>query len=533
MSPHEPQTRRRSPAGERLATRWDHYLDSRGPRAHGDLLKEIDGHVRTEASRILGPGHPMLEEVSQEALVGAAKRISSGERPDFPLAYLRKIVHNKVADMLRREAARVDREQQHWTPDVGEADASMSAEWHDFLDTLRDIVSSDEFWTLILHYHFDYSYGEIGHLLDKEANAVRQIAHRGRRKCREHLTRLEGRVPAWVLLPDAGPESGGRVAESTAGDQPGLREPRKPDPADRSRRPSAGSESVAVVPSPPIAPPRPPTPSGPSSSGPGPAVSPSRWRRRPRLRPDGPGRAFGNPTTVVPLVLLVALPLLFQVDRALDATVARPTIQTARLVDGTDGAAVTRPPSGPTISVTTSTAPTARREAPSTSAPPPDSSDPPTTSTETTAVSTTVNLSTTGGAGPSSTRPPSTAATTTAAPPPRRPVTTRRSTTTSSSTTVTSRPTTAKPTTTTATTTQRSTTVPSSAASSSSTGTAPPTTTTTAPTTTATTARTTTTATTTPTTATPTSTAPTRPTSSSSSTSGRDPGDGNDPPPNE
>ncbi len=440
--------------------------------------------------------------------------------------------------MLRRETARLRREQHHVTPEIGAADASMSAEWHDFLDTLRDIVSSDEFWTLILHYHFDYSYGEIADLLDKEANAVRQIAHRGRRKCREHLTRLEGRVPAWVMLPDAGPESGGRVAESSDGDPPGLREPRKPDPADRSRRPSAGSDSAQAVPPQSVD-----LPTRRSTSQPGPDLAPpaatskpaSTWRRRPRLRPHGPGRLFGNPTTVVPLALVIALPLLFQVDRALDATVARPIIRTAQLVDDPGGTA-TPPPSGPTISVTASTAPTDEREAPSTSAPPPDSSDPPTTpSSSTTSSSTTTGLtttsptpttvsSTTNRASTTSTAP---ATTTSATPTTSQPTTTRQPTTTGVPTT--RGPTTASSTTA-APTTASSTTAPTTSAASSSTS--RPTTSTSATSTSTTAINGTTTSATTSSSTTSTPARPTT-TTSTTTTSGRDPGNGGDPPPNQ
>ncbi len=417
--------------------------------------------------------------------------------------------------MLRRETARLHREQQHVTPEIGAADASMSAEWHDFLDTLRDIVSSDEFWTLILHYHFDYSYGEIADLLDKEANAVRQIAHRGRRKCREHLTRLEGRVPAWVMLPDAGPESGGRVAESSDGDPPGLREPRMPDPADRSRRPSVGSDSAqAVPPSPPDLPPAQQPAPQPASA----RASASSWRRRPRLRPDGPGRLFGNPTTVVPLTLVIALPLLFQVDRALDATVARPAIRTAQLVDDPGGP----PPSGPTISVSTSTAPTDQREAPSTSAPPPDSSDPPTTalSSTTLASTTAVPSSTTGSTVPSTTVPATTAPTT---PTTVRPTTTQRPTTQASTTSTTR----ASTTSTTPTTRASSTSAAPTSAS-----TSQPTTSTSTTTTSTTTTRSTTTTSAATSSTSSSSTSTTAP-STTTTTSGRDPGNGGDPPPNQ
>ena len=92
---------------------------------------------------------------------------------DRPAAYVRKIVNNKVADLLQRETRRRAREEQQWVSDVEPLEASASVEWHDFLGTLRTVVSAEEFWTLILRYHFDYSYGEIGELLDKEPNAIR------------------------------------------------------------------------------------------------------------------------------------------------------------------------------------------------------------------------------------------------------------------------------------------------------------------------------------------------------------------------
>ena len=516
MSPHRHETRRRPAGSAALTARWDHYLATHSPRAHGDLLREVDGFVRAEAGRLLGHGHPLTEEVAQEALLGAARRVASGERPDFPAAYLRKIVSNKIADLLERENRRRDHEQQHWTPTIEAVEASASADWHDFLDTIRTIVSADEFWTLILRYHFDYSYGEIGNLLDKEPNAIRQIALRGRRKCRDHLTRLEGRVPAWLLLPDAETPGDSATAEVDAGpggdaspepeagpepqpgpdadanpgvdEWPGLREPRKPDPADRSRRPPAGSDSGS-----------------PPSAGPEPTAR--SWRRRPRLRPDGIGRPFGSPSTVVPLVVLIALPVLFQVDRALDAAVEGPRPLLAEVV-GTD--AGSPPPSGPTISVTLSTAPTARtrgvvdlrttddesgppdgrpRRPPRPTGPyPSPSSEPPPPETT---------------SAPPTTRPAPTTTTTTAAPP-----TTTRSTTSS---VVATRPATTAVTTAPATT--------STIATSTTTSPPPPTTTTT-------------TATTAPPTTTSTSGRPT--TTSRATTTGRDPGDGGgEPPPNQ
>lgn len=572
MSPHEHDTRRRTTGSETLSATWDRYLASRGPRLHGDLLKAVDGHIRSETRRLLGRGHPMSEEVAQEALVGAARRIATDERPEFPVAYVRKIVHNKVVDLLRQEAKRREREQQQWSPDIDPAEASMSAEWHDFLETLRKIVSDDEFWTLVLRYHFDYSYGEIGDLLDKEPNAVRQIAHRGRHKCREHLTRLEGRVPAWVMLPDGAPDappevsdgapdgssdvadgggstpgdgakadtsgpgagtgsevggqptsagSGGEpttvhdaragTPEVPSGDQPGQREPRRTDPADRSRRPSAGSDSETAN--------RPPAAVFPTVP-----VARALWRRRPRLRPDGPGRPFGSPMTVVPLTLMVALPLLFQVNRALDATVVVGTsVRTAQLVEDHDGIGPTRPPSGPTISVIPSTAPTDQREAPSTSAPPTTSSDPPTdeSSTPTAAATTSTEPSTT-----TESVPPTTPTTSTTLPPTTRQtvVTTPRTapppTTTRGST---APPPTSGPSTQPSTTTSRATT-----SSNPTTPTSPTTTTTT------TAASTTTTATTTATTESTTTTSSTTSTTAGrTTTSGRGPGDGNEPPPNQ
>ncbi len=381
MKPHDNDIRR-SPRSASLAVRWDHYLATGSPRAQGDLLQEVDRYVRTEARRRLGAGHPLFEEAAQEALVGVARRIVDHERPEFPAAYVRRVVGNKVANLLERETRRRAREEQQWTPDLSPIEASASADWHDFLDTLRDIVSSDEFWTLVLRYHFDYSYGEIGRLLEKEPNAIRQIALRGRRKCQEHVSRLQGRVPAWVSLldPEAGGEAG-TIDDSSEAGESGPREPRDTDPAERLRRPPAGSGSG-------------PVPDGGATAGPsGPMLAPSVEpvsapvpspppvpTVRERILAGRAGRPLGSPLSILPLTLALTLPLLLQLDPepAASDDGRREVAPAAPVIDdldepGTAGRSAAEP-FRPHIR---STAPTASREAPSTSEPDPVGDAPP------------------------------------------------------------------------------------------------------------------------------------------------------------
>ncbi|MEM7271862.1 MAG: sigma-70 family RNA polymerase sigma factor [Actinomycetota bacterium] len=186
-----------------LALLWQRYVTRRDDRSHRELLLAVDRLIRSESRRML-VSHPYLaEEAAQEALLGVERKIVSLEVPDHPVAFVRKVLSNKVATLLQREARRRAREERVWSPEAELVEEpGAGSEYHAFLGTLRTAVSDDEFWTLVLRHQFDFSYDEIGELLDKEPGAIRQIALRGRRKGREKLTHMEGRFPAWLTLGD-------------------------------------------------------------------------------------------------------------------------------------------------------------------------------------------------------------------------------------------------------------------------------------------------------------------------------------------
>ncbi|MEM9654619.1 MAG: sigma-70 family RNA polymerase sigma factor [Actinomycetota bacterium] len=203
-TPGKSQDRAAAPSAQasEIALLWRRYLGFRDDRSHDQLLRAVDRLVRHEARRMLAGQSYLAEETAQEALLGIERKIGSLEMPDQPVAFIRKVVSNKVATTLQRESRRRAREERNWSPDVSDPDITSSTEYHDFLGILRESVSDDEFWTLVLRYHFDFSYDEIGELLEKETGAIRQIALRGRQKCRQRLSRLEGRaMPMWVGLP--------------------------------------------------------------------------------------------------------------------------------------------------------------------------------------------------------------------------------------------------------------------------------------------------------------------------------------------
>lgn len=307
---------------------WRRYLACRDDRSHDQLLRAVDRLIRHEAKRML-VSHPYLaEEAAQEALLGVERKIGSLEAPEYPTAFIRKVLSNKISTLLQRESRRRAREERNWSPDVPDENITTSTEWHEFLGTLRTAVNDDEFWTLVLRYHFDFSYDEIGELLEKEAGTIRQIALRGRQKCRQRLSRLEGRVPAWFGMPieaeqpwrlrDPGEQSApstanpatpepppGTTTQMEAQDPPPEIAARKAgewgqdisDSADGLRRASIGSDSSA--------PREPKTTSrrfGQLTVHVGTATS--------RLGGVGRRWLYAAPSSVLPLVVLVAVPAL-------------------------------------------------------------------------------------------------------------------------------------------------------------------------------------------------------------------------------
>jgi len=117
----------------------------RDDRSHRELLRAVDRFIRTESSRMLVSQAHLAEEAAQEALVGVERKIATMEAPDHPAAYIRKVLINKVSDILRREAKRRVREERYYTPDAVTIDLTPTTDWHDFLGTLRDAISQDEF----------------------------------------------------------------------------------------------------------------------------------------------------------------------------------------------------------------------------------------------------------------------------------------------------------------------------------------------------------------------------------------------------
>lgn len=322
-----------------IALLWRRYLACRDERSHDQLLRAVDRLIRHEAQRMLASHAYLAEEAAQETLLGIERKIASLDVPEYPAAFIRKVLSNKISTILQRESRRRAREERNWTPEVPDENISTGTEWHEFLGTLRTAVNDDEFWTLVLHYHFDFSYDEIGELLEKEVGTIRQIALRGRRKCRQRLSQLEGRVPAWFGVPIEVDEQWRLKEPNETTTQPGLPDPppeitaRKAGEwgqdisgsADGLRRASIGSDSSA---------PREPKTTlrrfGQLTVHVGTATS--------RLGGVGRRWLYTAPSSVLPLVVLVAVPALAFFPDAnasavlLPATSSEPTGPTATVL---------------------------------------------------------------------------------------------------------------------------------------------------------------------------------------------------------
>lgn len=294
----------------------------------------------------------LAEEAAQEALLGVQRRIATMEAPDHPAAYIRKVLVNKISDVLQRESKRRIREEWYSEPEVIDVDLTPTTDWHDFLGVLRDAISQDEFWTLVLRHHFDFSYDEIGELLEKQPGAIRQIALRGRRKACERMARLEGRVPAWL---DLGGDNGGTARRAGATETESDNPRRVVDDSGSDDPRSLGGEVTGLggAANPqvelPVAEP-PPTSSGSSIAG--------LVRRVPTI---GRRWLLTSPSSVVPLVVLLAVPAVAQTRGPGSLAVRTPTtVGVADTSDSTAGTAGTgrgkevgalpdQPPAGPSI----------------------------------------------------------------------------------------------------------------------------------------------------------------------------------------
>lgn len=156
-----------------------------GFEAHGPRLKAL-------AYRLLG-SWAEAEDVVQDAHLAFAKLL---ERPVSDKAWLEKVVTNKCLDVLKSARSRREEYVGPWLPEPmlttelqAERDpASVSLAFLTLLERLSPLERA----AFVLTEAFDYSSEELGHTLNRDAAAVRQLLHRAR----EHVQATRPRFHA-------------------------------------------------------------------------------------------------------------------------------------------------------------------------------------------------------------------------------------------------------------------------------------------------------------------------------------------------
>jgi RNA polymerase sigma-70 factor (ECF subfamily) len=139
------------------------------------------------------------EDVVQDVLLRLHRVLESGERIESPRAYIATLATRQAIDVLR--SARVRREAYvgEWLPEplVEEAggDPAQRAEMLESLSVaflaVLERLSPDQRAVFLLRDVFGYGYGEIGEIVGKSHDNVRQLAVRARRHLREQRPRFD------------------------------------------------------------------------------------------------------------------------------------------------------------------------------------------------------------------------------------------------------------------------------------------------------------------------------------------------------
>ena len=139
------------------------------------------------------------EDVVQEALIRLHRAEEQGERIASPRAYAVTVATRLAIDELRSARARRERYVGEWLPEPividGPDDPAVQAELADSLSlaflTVLETLSPEQRAVLLLREAFDYGYAEIGDILGKREDAVRQLATRARKHVAERRPRFE------------------------------------------------------------------------------------------------------------------------------------------------------------------------------------------------------------------------------------------------------------------------------------------------------------------------------------------------------
>ncbi len=153
-----------------------------------ELLEELRPVAFAIAYRLLGSVSE-AEDVVQEALLRVHQALEAGKQVASPRAFVATVTTRLAIDELR--SARVRREEYvgEWLPEPiitdGEDDPARRAEMADSLSlallVLLESLSPEQRAVLVLHDVFDYDYPQIGQIIGKSHDNVRQLATRARR----------------------------------------------------------------------------------------------------------------------------------------------------------------------------------------------------------------------------------------------------------------------------------------------------------------------------------------------------------------
>jgi RNA polymerase sigma-70 factor (TIGR02957 family) len=162
------------------------------------LLDELRPVAFAIAYRMLGSVSE-AEDVVQEALLRVHQALDGGERIASPRAFAATVTTRLAINELRSARARRERYVGEWLPEPiitdGADDPALQAEMADSLSlamlVLLESLSPEQRAVLLLHDVFDYRYPEIGEIVGKSEDNVRQLATRARRHVEQRRPRFQ------------------------------------------------------------------------------------------------------------------------------------------------------------------------------------------------------------------------------------------------------------------------------------------------------------------------------------------------------
>jgi RNA polymerase sigma-70 factor (ECF subfamily) len=162
------------------------------------LLDELRPVAFGIAYRMLGSVSE-AEDVVQEALLRVHQALEAGERIASPRAFVATVTTRLAINELRSARVRRERYVGEWLPEPiitdGEDDPARHAEMADSLSLamllMLETLSPEQRAVLLLHDVFDYGYPEIGAIIGKGEDNVRQLATRARRHLEERRPRFQ------------------------------------------------------------------------------------------------------------------------------------------------------------------------------------------------------------------------------------------------------------------------------------------------------------------------------------------------------